>query len=74
MLYSSEWTEATIKNPVFADASISQVCINFGLGKDAFMREYVSEFKEYVRSEEENENTKHINETFVTLAVSSGEC
>ena len=75
MLYLSEWTEANIKNSVFADASIRHKRINLGLGKDACMREYVDEFREYVRSGgEENENTKHLKETFATLAVSPGEC
>ena len=38
------------------------------------MREYVNEFIEYVGSGgEENENTKHLKETFATLAVNRGE-
>ena len=75
MLYPSEWTETNIKNSAFADVSIKHTCINLGLGKDACMREYVDEFREYVGSGgEENENKKHFKETFVTLAVSSSEC
>ena len=39
------------------------------------MRKYVDEFREYVRSGgKENENTKHLKETFTTLAVGPGEC
>ena len=39
------------------------------------MREYVDEFREYVRSGgEENENPKHLVETFATLAVIPGKC
>ena len=38
------------------------------------MREYVNKFIEYVRSGgEKNENTKHLKETFATLAVNRGE-
>ena len=60
---------------MFADASVRHKCIKLGIGKYAYMREYVNEFKEYVRSEEEeNDNTKHLNETFATLAVSPGKC
>ena len=39
------------------------------------MREYVDEFRESVRTGgEENQNAKHLKETFATLAVSPGEC
>ena len=38
------------------------------------MKEYVNKFIEYVRSGgKENENTKHLKETFATLAVNRGE-
>ena len=38
------------------------------------MREYVDEFREYVRSGGEgHENTKHLKKTFATLTVSPGE-
>ena len=75
MLYPPEWTEVNIKNSVFADASIRHKRINLGLGKDACMREYADEFREYVRSGgEENENPKHLMETFATLAVIPGKC
>ena len=49
--------------------------IMLGLGKDAFMREYVDEFRDYAKSGgKENKRTKPLKETFVTMAVSSAEC
>ena len=61
MLYFSEWTEANIKNPVFADASKRHMCIKFGLGKNACVREYVDKFREYVRSEGEEMRIQSIS-------------
>ena len=64
-----------IRGTVFADARMRHKCIKLGLGKDACMKEYVDEFREYVRSGgEENYNPKHLKKTFATLAVSPGKC
>ena len=72
--YRSEWTEANIKNAVFADASIRQV-YKAGFRKECLHERICGGVQRIWKIRRgKNENTKHLKETFATLAVSPGEC
>lgn len=75
VLDKSGWSEENIKNPAFADESVRYLCAKLDLVEDESLRYYIDGFREYVRSGgKETAASKHLKDTFGTIAISSAEC
>ena len=63
VLYPFESTKNNIRNPVFVDVSLKHKDINIkiGLGKEAWMKEYVSDSLENTWDQEKNKTRKLSN-------------